>query len=235
MLTVKNLTKKYKNTLAVDNANFDLKAGRITILIGSNGAGKSTILKSIAGLIRYSGEIKISNFKNTSIDAKRIFSYVPEIPSVFPALKVSEHLEFYKGVYNNFISDDYIDRYIKMFQMEDKLEKLGEELSKGMSQKLSILMALITDPKFIMLDEPMVGLDPHAIRELKNILMELKNKDTTILLSTHMLEMVEDIWDDVILIKSGKIMGIYSREDYSNKELKELFFELTENTGDINE
>lgn len=235
MLSIKNLTKKYKNTLAVDDVSFDLNEGRISILIGPNGAGKSTIIKSVASLIRYDGEIKISNFKNTSLDAKKIFSYVPEIPAVFSALKVSEHLEFYKKVYNKSIPEEKLNEYIKSFEMEDNLDKMGEELSKGMSQKVSILMALITDPQFIMLDEPMVGLDPHAIRELKKILLELKKDGRTILISTHMLEMVEDIWDDAILIKSGKILGRYKREDYSNKELKEIFFELTENSGDKNE
>lgn len=232
MLDVIGLSKKYNKTLAVDNVSFDVESGMIGVLIGPNGSGKSTTIKSIAGLLKYDGEIKINNMDNKSLESKKIFGYVPEIPSMFPLLTVREHIIFILKAYGLEIDNEKIDNLLKRFELIDKQDKLGDELSKGMMQKISISCALIIEPQIIMLDEPMVGLDPKAIKELKLIIKELKEKGCTILISTHMLEMVEDLWDVMILMKEGKKVGQYYKERMGDRDLEELFFELT---GEDNE
>ena len=116
-------------------------------------------------------------------------------------------------------------------ELTDKKEKLGQELSKGMQQKLSLCCALLPQPKVIMLDEPLVGLDPHAIKELKTMLTELRDQGCAVLVSTHMLDSVAEFWDKALIMKSGKIMAIRTRAEIeeSGENLEQLFFSITEN------
>ena len=182
---------------------FTVPNGQVGVLLGPNGSGKSTIIKSIAGLLRYQGEIRIKGIPARQIPAKRKFAYVPEIPNMFDALTVREHIEY------------------------DKQDKLGNELSKGMMQKVSICCALAVKPEVILLDEPMVGLDPAAIKMLKDVVLKLRDNGATVLISTHMLEMVENLWDVMIVMEQGHIAGSYTKADAQGKELDELFFEMT--------
>lgn len=233
MLTVKNLIKKYGKTLAVNDVSFQVEKGKIGILLGPNGAGKSTIIKSVAGLLRYDGEVIIGGYSGREIEAKKIFAYVPEIPAMYEALTVREHLEFIKKAYNlnaNTIDED-IENLLKRFELDDKQDKLGNELSKGMMQKVSICCALLINPKVLLLDEPMVGLDPMAIKELNKVILELKDKGTTILISTHMLEMVRDLWDIMFIMEKGNVTKSYTKEDVKDKDISELFFATT--SGDV--
>lgn len=233
MLEVNGLTKSYRNTIAVNNASFTINDGRVGILLGPNGAGKSTIIKSIAGLLRYNGSVKIQNEMSGTIKAKKVFAYVPEIPAMFDSLTVREHLEYIAVAYGIADSDNKMDRLLERFELLDKQYKLGNELSKGMMQKVSICCALLIEPKVILLDEPMVGLDPKAIKELKQVVFELKEKGTSVLISTHMLEMVSDIWDEMFVMEKGQIIANYKKEDVKGKEIDELFFGVT--GGDTNE
>ena len=170
MLTVTNVTKKYKNFLANDNVSFSINDGEVGVLLGPNGAGKSTIIKSINGLLRYSGTIEINGIDNRSIEAKRQIGYVPEIPALYDTLTVAEHLEFIRRAYK--VEDvKRADELLERFELLDKKKKMGKELSKGMQQKVSLCCALVHDPSVVIFDEPMVGLDPHAIKELKLVLM----------------------------------------------------------------
>ena len=227
MLEIQGLSKSYGKTLAVDNVSFAVPDGRVGILLGPNGAGKSTIIKSIAGLLRYQGVIRIGGIPARNLEAKRIFAYVPEIPSMFDALTVREHVEYIRMAYGSGITDEEILEILKEFEMDDKQEKLGNELSKGMMQKVSICCALAVKPKVILLDEPMVGLDPAAIKTLKEVVLKLRNQGVTVLISTHMLEMVEELWDVMFVMEKGRIIGSYTKEDAEGKDLDELFFEMT--------
>ena len=227
MLEIQNLTKKYGKTLAVDHVNFTVADGQIGILLGPNGAGKSTIIKSIAGLLRYEGGVGIQYLNARSVEAKRIFAYVPELPAMFEALTVREHIEYICRAYNSKITKEEINEMLKRFELLDKQNKLGNELSKGMMQKVSICCALAIKPKVILLDEPMVGLDPAAIKELKQVVLELKEAGVTILISTHMLEMVKDLWDVMFVMEKGKIIGSYTRSDAKEQDIEELFFSIT--------
>ncbi len=227
MLEIQNLTKRYGKYLAVDHVNFVVPDGQVGILLGPNGAGKSTIIKSIAGLLRYEGGVGIARMNSRSMDAKRIFAYVPELPAMFEALTVREHIEYIRRAYHSKITDEEVEALFKRFELEDKQEKLGNELSKGMMQKVSICCALAIKPRVILLDEPMVGLDPAAIKELKQVVKELKEAGVTVLISTHMLEMVKELWDVMFVMEKGKIIGEYSREDAKDQDIEELFFQVT--------
>lgn len=227
MLEIQNLTKRYGKNLAVDHVTFTVPDGQVGILLGPNGAGKSTIIKSIAGLLRFEGGVGIQRMDSRSMEAKRIFAYVPEIPAMFEALTVREHIEYIRRAYNSTVTDAEVDHLLTRFELDDKQGKLGNELSKGMMQKVSLCCALAIKPKVILLDEPMVGLDPAAIKELKQVVIELKAAGVTVLISTHMLEMVKDLWDVMFVMEKGKIIGEYTRADAKDQDIEELFFAVT--------
>lgn len=232
MLTVNHLTKSYKKTKAVDNVSFTIGQGEVAVLVGPNGAGKSTTIKSIVGLLRFDGEISIDTYNNKALEAKERLSYVPEIPTLFPLLTVREHIEYMALAYGKTPDEERINALLKRFDLEDKQNKLGDELSKGMMQKVSICAAVITDPKVIILDEPMIGLDPKAIKEIKKLILELKAENKTVMISTHMIEMIEDLWDRVIFMKEGKVIDNLIRTEADHQDLEELFFKIT---GELNE
>ena len=227
MLEVLDLTKKYGKTLAADGIGFTVPDAKIGILLGPNGAGKSTVIKSIAGLLRFQGAVRIQGLDSRTIEAKKCFAYVPEIPSLYEALTVREHMEFITRAYGMEATEEEKNELLEKFELTDKQDKLGSELSKGMMQKVSICCALIIRPKVILLDEPMVGLDPAAIKELKTTLLELKDRGCTVLISTHMLEMVKELWDVTFVMDKGHILGTYVREALANEDLEELYFKVT--------
>lgn len=227
MLEIQELSKSYGKYLAVDRVSFFIPDGQVGVLLGPNGAGKSTIIKSIAGLLRYTGRIGIQGIDAKKLDAKRLFAYVPEIPSMFEALTVREHIEYVRRAYDSTVTDEEIEALLKRFDLDDKQDKLGNELSKGMMQKVSICCALAVKPKVILLDEPMVGLDPKAIKELKEVVKELRDQGVTVLISTHMLEMVENLWDVMFVMEKSHIIGSYNKAEAGEKDLDDLFFEMT--------
>ena len=227
MLEIQELSKSYGKTLAVDKVSFLVPDGQVGILLGPNGAGKSTIIKSIAGLLRYKGRIGIQGISSKELAAKKIFAYVPEIPAMFDALTVREHIEYVRKAYGSSITEDEVEVLLKRFELDDKQEKMGNELSKGMMQKVSICCARAIKPKVMLLDEPMVGLDPRAIKELKEVVLELRNSGVTVLISTHMLEMVKDLWDVMFVMEKGKVIGSYNKSEVGEKDLDALFFEMT--------
>lgn len=227
MLSISGVTKKYGKTLANDNISFAVGDGQIGILLGPNGAGKSTIIKCITGLLRFTGRIEINGAENTSIEAKRQLGYIPEMPAVYDLLTVSEHLEFIRRAYK--VEDEaYIQQLLERLELWDKKDKLGKELSKGMQQKLSICCALAHKPRVAVFDEPLVGLDPHAIKELKSIFQELKRDGVSVLISTHMIDSVEDYWDVANIMVNGRFAATKVNGQDDGKTLEELFFEITE-------
>lgn len=227
MLEVINLTKRYGKTLAAEDIGFTVPDGKIGILLGPNGAGKSTVIKSIAGLLRFRGSVRIQGMDASTLEAKRCFAYVPELPYLYEALTVREHIEFITRAYGRTVQEEEVRGLLERFELADKQEKLGNELSKGMMQKVSICCALVVKPKVILLDEPMVGLDPAAIKELKAMILELKGEGCTVLISTHMLEMVKELWDVTFVMDKGHILGTYAREALANEDLEELYFAVT--------
>lgn len=233
MITISHLTKKYNRFKANDNLSFTVNDGEIAVLAGPNGAGKSTAIKCIAGLLRFEGEIEICGYNNKSIEAKRLLGYIPEIPAPFELLTVWEHMEFIARAYKLKDWEDKANELIKRMELESRRNKLGKELSKGMQQKISICCALLISPKAVLFDEPFVGLDPHAIKELKAMLLEMKGQGISIIISTHMLDSVDEFWDRVFIMMDGKIEAERERRivEESGENLEELFFNITEKNG----
>ncbi len=227
MLEVMDLSKKYGKVRAADHVSFTVPDGRVGILLGPNGAGKSTVIKSIAGLLRFEGQVRIQGIPSREKAARKIFAYVPEMPSMYDMLTVREHMEFIRRAYGAETTDQEVEELLARFELLDKQEKLGNELSKGMMQKVSICCALVIHPQVILLDEPMVGLDPAAIKELKQMVLELRDRGATVLISTHMLEMVKELWDITFVMNQGHILGSYNREQVGDEDLEELFFAVT--------
>ena len=234
MLTVSHLTKQYRQLLANDDLCFQVEPGEIAVLAGPNGAGKSTAIKCIAGLLRFKGEITIGGIPNKQVEAKRIFGYIPELPALFDTLTVEEHLEFVGRAYGMKDFKERGDQLLGRLELGDKRKKLGKELSKGMQQKLSICCALLPCPKMVLFDEPFVGLDPHAIKELKEMIRELRNQGCGVLISTHMLDSVDELWDKVLIMMNGRIAAVRTRADIQQRgeNLEQLFFAITEGTSE---
>lgn len=230
MLTVSHLTKKYGKLLACNDVSFSLDTGSVTVLLGPNGAGKSTLMKAIIGFLRYEGEIRVAGHPNKSCEARRILGYVPELPSLYPNLTVSEHLEFLARAYRLTDYKDYANELLERFELADKRKKFGDELSKGMQQKLNLCLGLLPRPQMLLLDEPMIGLDPHAIKELKSILADMRSEGRTMLISTHIIDSVDMLWDRALIMQGGTVRANAEKKelDASQKTLEELFFEVTE-------
>lgn len=235
MLEVQNLIKKYGKQNAVNDITFDLQGGEVVGLLGPNGAGKSTTMKCIVGLLRKtSGEIRIGGYDHLSVEAKRLFSYIPETPYVYDLLTVEEHLQFVAQAYGVRDWKAKGHELLETYDLEDKGKKLGKDLSKGMRQKVSICCALLPDPQVLFFDEPMIGLDPKAIRNTKRIFRELKEAGKTILVSTHLIDSVETIADRIMILKNGNIIGNdtldnlkQTFEQGESGTLEDIFLELT--------
>ena len=213
MLEVKNVTKRYGKNVACNDVSFTLEPGTLTVLLGPNGAGKSTIIKSIIGFLKYDGTITVNGMVNKSVGARKVLGYIPEMPSLYPSLTVIEHMEFIARAYKLTDYKDRINMLLERFELDDKRKKFGDELSKGMQQKLNLCLGLLPDPDIILLDEPLLGLDPHAM-----------------FISTHIIDSVDMLWDRTIIMQNGQIKANVTRAevDESGKSLEDLFFEVTE-------
>lgn len=232
MIEVKNLTKRYGGFKAVDDVNLIADAGKITILLGPNGAGKSTTIKSIANLLSFEGEIRICGHLNNTIEAKRCFGYVSETPVLYDLLTVEEHIDFIGSAYQVQDYKEKAEKYLNLFKLTEKRKKMAKELSKGMTQKLSMLLAFMIDPTALLVDEPMVGLDPASIEDTLKILRDLANQGCAILISTHIIDIVSDIFDEAYIMNKGRIIKHVRKDELQDESLKEYFFELTDSDGE---
>ena len=230
MLHVSHVTKKYGKTTACDDVSFDLPRGSVTVLLGPNGAGKSTIMKAIIGFLRYEGIITVDGHANKTREARRLTGYIPEMPALYPNLTVGEHMAFLARAYRLGDSKDRTEALLSRFELSDKVKKFGDELSKGMQQKLNLCLGLLPEPQLLLLDEPMIGLDPHAIKELKDMISEMRNEGRTLFLSTHMIDSVDMLWDRTIIMQGGTIRANVTRDELEaeGRTLEELFFTVTE-------
>lgn len=230
MLTVSHVTKIYGKNTACNDICFHLDHGGMTVLLGPNGAGKSTLLKSITGFLRYRGDILVNGLPNKSVEAKKLLGYVPEIPSLYPNLTVSEHMEFIARAYRLSDYKTFAAELLERFELTDKQKKFGDELSKGMQQKLNLCLGLLPRPQLLLMDEPMIGLDPHAIKELKKLIEEMRGEGRTVLVSTHMIDSIDMLWDRTLIMQSGNLRADVTKDQLANngETLEELFFSITE-------
>lgn len=234
MLAVQNLSKKFGKHMAVEQLDFFLHSGEVVGLLGPNGAGKSTLIKCIVGLLRPSeGKIHINGHMRGSRAARQTSAYVPEVPQLYDMLTVWQHLQFITGAYEVKQWEEKAEALLKMFEIWDKKDEFTKTLSKGMRQKLSLCCGVVSNAPMIFLDEPMVGLDPKAIKNLKNLIHQLKDEGKTLFISTHLLDPIETVCDRVMVLKQGKIIAQGSLEDLrrqlgeENASLEEVYLEVT--------
>ena len=229
MIEVRNMSKKYGKLVANDNIDLSVGRGELAVLLGPNGAGKSTLIKSVCGLLRFQGAITIDGYENHTIEAKRLLGYVPEFPVLYPMLTVAEHLEFIAKAYRLKAWEERGEALLRRFELDDKRMKLGKELSKGMQQKVSVCCALLPQPQAVVMDEPLVGLDPHGIRELKAVIAKLRKNGCALLISTHMIESVEEEWDVTYIMVNGRIARVCHRNELAvGQSLEDVYFTITE-------
>lgn len=234
MLKAEHVTKKYRKTIAVNDVSFTLEPGSVTVLLGPNGAGKSTLFKSIIGFLKYTGEITLDGILNKTPEARARMGYIPEMPALYPNLTVKEHMEFLARAYRLKDYRTRADQLLDDFELTDKSKKFGDELSKGMQQKLNLCLGLLPDPEVVIMDEPMIGLDPHAIRKLKEIIEQERSAGKTVIVSTHIIDSVDMLWDRVLIMKEGVLRADMTKDelDQTGKTLEQLFFEITEGGGE---
>lgn len=207
MIRVTNFRKMYRNTLAVDLLSFELAAGSVLALLGPNGAGKTTTLRAIAGIIPPTfGFLEVAgcDIVRQSVAAKRQMAYVPDDPKLFDTLTVGEHLDFVATAYQ---VDDYrprAQRLLEEFELVDKRDVIAQELSRGMRQKVALACAYLHEPRAILLDEPMTGLDPQGIRTLKQSVTARARAGAAVIVSSHLLSLVEDICSHVLILDHGR-------------------------------
>ena len=224
-IETKNLTKKYKDKIAVNHMNLQIKEGELFALLGVNGAGKTTTIKMLSGLILPTeGSIIIENMnmKKDTLKIKEILNVSPQETAIAPNLSVKENLEFMAGVYQIKNKDNKIKELIKLFKLEEVLNKKAKTLSGGWQRKVSIAISLINDPKILFLDEPTLGLDVIARKELWKIISSLKGK-ITIILTTHYMEEAESLSDRIGIMANGNLIDIGTSKELIKKTKTKSF------------
>lgn len=237
-LRVSNFSKMYEGTRAVHNLSFDAFGGEILGLVGPNGAGKTTTLRSIAGILPIKdGNITIGGYDITSQEelAKRRLAWVPDDPQPFDSLTVMEHLEFTAALYHVPDWRNRAEQLLTKFELFEKQDALGGELSRGMRQKLSFSCAWLAGPSLVLLDEPLTGLDPRGIRSAKQSIVDLAASGTAVLLSSHLLELVQELAHRILIINRGEkvFLGTMTEaratiQKGENATLEEIFMAATE-------
>jgi len=207
LLSVRALTRRFDTVLAVDGLSFEVAPGEILGLVGPNGAGKTTSLRTIAGILPVqSGEITVAgrDLKQDPLGAKSALAWVPDDPQPDESLTVLEHLEFTAGVYGVRDWSELATGLLERFDLTEKADALGSELSRGMRQKLAFAQAWITAPQVLLMDEPLSGLDPLGIRAAKREIREVAANGAAIVLSSHLLKLIEELADRLLIIDSGR-------------------------------
>lgn len=246
MIRYENLSKSYGKVKALDNLNLEIAPGEFFGFLGPNGAGKTTTIKITVGLLRpSSGQVFVGGEADERYDiaeepeaAKAITGYIPDSPHLYEKLTGYEYVHFVGGLYG--VAPDEIDRHIEqcfsMFGLVDAMHSLIESYSHGMRQKVVMTGALVHNPKVLVVDEPMVGLDPRSSRVVKDLLKQKSREGTTILLSTHTLDIAEELCDRIGIIQRGQIIALGTMEQLRqiakhedpDLRLESVFLKLTE-------
>lgn len=240
MIKINNLTKKYKDKLAVDNLNLEIKTGELFSLLGTNGAGKTTTIKMLSTLILpTSGEVEINNLDlvKDSSKIKEIINISPQETAIASNLTVLENLYFMAGIYQIPNKEDKIKELIKLFKLEEVLKQKARTLSGGYQRKLSIAISLINNPKILFLDEPTLGLDVISRHDLWKVIELLKEK-TTIILTTHYMEEAEALSDRIGIMNKGKLIELGTPKELikkaKTKNFEDAFIKIIEEDNNEN-
>lgn len=235
MIEIKNVSKTYNGKKKVlKNISFKIEGGEIFAFIGHNGAGKTTMIKCIMGILDFEeGDILVDNksIKEEPLECKRIMAYVADNPDLYENMKAIDFINFICDMYE--VSEDIRRentlKYAKIFEIEDKLNDDISSFSHGMKQKIALIAALAHDPKVLIMDEPFVGLDPKAVYDMKEIMRDMTKNGKTIFFSTHILDVAEKLCDRVAIIKDGTIVKVGKMKDIKGDEsLEQVFLELGE-------
>ena len=239
MIEINNVSKSYiKNKKSVDCINLQINNGEIFGFLGPNGAGKTTTIKMITGILSIDeSDILIDgkSIKEDPVEAKRNFGFVPDSPDMFLKLKGIEYLNFLADIYKISAEEreKKIETLAKSFDIYESLNDKIQSYSHGMRQKLIVIGAMLHNPKNLILDEPMTGLDPKSSHDLKNLLREHTKNGNSVFFSTHVLEVAEKLCDRIGIINKGKLIFVGTYEEMKQKfkenaSLEELFLEITE-------
>ena len=236
MINVSEFKKAYGQTLAVSGLNFCVEPTQVWGLVGHNGAGKTTTMRAISGLLPPSdGKITVGGLDVTkpSLDAKRLLAYMPDDPQLFESLTVGDHLQFTAAAYQLDSYDEAAKSLLEYFELSQKVDTAAEDLSRGMRQKLAICCGYLPNPKAILFDEPFTGLDPLAIRRLKQSIQERSEQGAAIIVSSHLLAMVEDLCTHFLMLSHGQPTFCGTHEELMNQHgddatLEEVFFRATQ-------
>ena len=233
--------KRYGDFTAVDGLSFQVGAGEVMGLVGPNGAGKTTTLRSVTGIIPFSsGSVEVAghDLVDDPVEAKRQIAFVPDDPQFFEHLTLDEHLTFVARLYN---VEDAAERgrdLIARLELTDKRDSLPSQLSRGMRQKLAIACALLHRPRVLLFDEPLTGLDPAGMRRMKATLRHEAEGGTAVVLSSHLLHLVEELASKVLVMAGGKAVAtgtldeiMASRPEFAGHDLEEVFLALTGSGG----
>lgn len=242
MIKLINLTKEYRGLRAVDRINLSVNEGRVFGFLGPNGAGKTTTIKMMAGVLKPTeGQILINgtDLAKHPSTVKKWVGFIPDRPFVYEKLTGLEFLHFIAGLYRLDHSETlkrHISDLMTLFDLFHWQDEMIESYSHGMRQRLVMCSALIHKPKLLIVDEPMIGLDPRGARLVKNIFRDLAEKGTTIFMSTHSLEVAEEVCDEIAIIQTGRIIAEGTAETLRRKagvdgSLENIFLKLTEGKG----
>jgi len=241
MIELKNLTVRYPSITAVDDFSFRFDAGIIYGLVGPNGAGKSTMIRAMIGQIhQYSGEVLINGQllnRNRTL-AKSLIGYAPEDTNLYPYLTAREYLSFILDIRKQVGQEERIEQTLNLLGLSDVSGEIVMRYSHGMRKKLSLAAALIADPEYIIIDEALNGLDPLTLFNVKSYLTNVSRNGKTVLLSSHILELVERWCDIILVMHCGKIRGRFTRADIetktaqTGKSFNELFIEMIRSDPD---
>ena len=242
ILKIKNLTGGYNRKKIIENINIEIPEGSITALIGLNGAGKSTTIKHILGLLRpMEGEIIVDNKTITRDNEsyRRSISYIPESPVIYDELTLEEHIEMTAMAYQ--LSREEAMRrakpLLKVFRLENELKVFPSHFSKGMKQKVMIICAFIVDPELYIIDEPFLGLDPLGIQSMLDLMVEKRNENRTVLMSTHILATAERYCDRFIILDKGEIVAFGNLDELreqtglKDKTLDDIYIHVTQGSS----
>jgi ABC-2 type transport system ATP-binding protein len=238
MIEVAGLTKLYDDIVAVKDLSFTVAAGEVVGMVGPNGAGKTTTLRSMVGIIRpTAGLIRIAGH-DLAVDpvaAKHALAFIPDEPHLFEYLTVEEHLRFIARLYAVPDAPPRIERLLEEVELAERRKSFPDELSRGMKQKLAIACGLLHEPRALLLDEPLTGLDPGAIRRTKQTIRRQAENGTAVVLSSHLLGLVEELCTRIlvinrgILVASGTIEEITAhRPELAGAGLEDVFMALTQ-------
>jgi ABC-2 type transport system ATP-binding protein len=236
MIKLINLTKKYGELVAVNGINLEITQGEVFGFLGPNGAGKTTTIKLMVGLLQPTGGSAVIggfDIQTDPLKAKRITGFIPDRPFLYEKLTAMEFMRFIAYLYEMGDANKRIDELLDLFGLSDWKDELIENFSHGMKQRLVMASALLHHPKVLIVDEPMVGLDPRGARLVKDIFKDLASKDVTIFMSTHTLDIVEQMCTRVAIINNGDIIAEGSVEDLGrmarmeNSHLEPIFLRLT--------